>query len=175
MSTPAPVEYEINTLLCSLIQSGLALSDQHVWIYNQKQNIPDRAGLFVCVSLTGAKPFGNNARPQTQPNGDFVEIQSVNVQETYTVTLYSRDESAYSRAWEVLAALGGNAAQQLQERYHFQIANLPTAFVDTSALEASARLFRQDITFNAIRLRSKTNVIEYYNKFQVPPAIFTNQ
>ncbi len=175
MSTPALVEYEIIDLLCSLVQTQLALPDQTVWIFNQKQNIPDRAGLFVVAEFLGAKPFGTNARQRTRENGDYVEDIGVNIQETYKLVLYSRDESAFTRAWEVLAALNGNAAQQLQEQYAFQLANLPTAFIDTSAVEATARLFRQDITFNAIRFRTKTNVIQYFDKFQIPPTVHTNQ
>lgn len=165
MSTPAAVEYEIIDVICTLIQSQLNLPQGTVWIYNQKKNIPNGAGLFVEVEFVGSKPFGINAQEVTQDNGDYVEIQSVNVSEMYKIVLYSRDESAKTRAWEVLAALGGNAAQQAQELYSFQFAKLPSNFVDTSALEASARLFRQDITFNAIRFRTKTNVIAYYNKF----------
>lgn len=173
MSTPAPVEYEIIDIVCNLVRTQLDLSEQRVWIYNQKMTISDAAGLFVDVAFTGAKPFGANTRPLATDEG-LSEIQSVNVQETYTINLYSRDESAFLRAWEVIAALTGDASEKAQEEYSFQFSQIPTGFVDTSFLEASARLFRQTITFNAIRLRTKTRVISYYDKFR-KAVLYTNQ
>jgi len=42
-------------------------------------------------------------------------------------------------------------------------------------VEASARLFRQELIFNAIRSYTKTRVISYFDKFSIPPTIITNQ
>lgn len=175
MSTPAPVEFEIIDIICDLIRVQMDLPDQSVWIYNQKKKIPETPGLFVEVAMIGSKPFGATSDCRNDAAGNFTEYQSVNVQETYTVVLYSRDESAKQRAYEAHLALSGVLSQQAQEIYAFKIAQLPTAFIDTSALEASARLFRQDLTFNALRFRTKSRVIDYYDKFQIPPIIYTNQ
>lgn len=175
MSTPAPVDFEIIDVICNLIREQLDLTEKQVWIYNQKQKIPNDPGLFVSVALFSTKPFGVSSVCGDDEAGNFVETQSSNVQETYKVVLYSRDESAKARAWEVHLALTGVLSQQMQELYCFKFAQLPTAFTDTSAVEASARLFRQDITFNAIRSRTKTRVINYFDKFNIPPDIHVNQ
>lgn len=173
MSTPAPQDYEIIDVICDLVRGDMDLDEQRVWIYNQKMNIPDSPGLFVDVAFTGARPYGANSLPVETDSG-LSETQSVNVQETYSINLYSRDESAFSRAWEVTAALTGNSAEQAMELHNFQFGQIPTSFVDTSFLEASARLFRQTISFNALRVRSKTRAISYYDKFR-KAALYTNQ
>lgn len=175
MSTPAPTDFEIIDVLCNLIKLQLDLPDDRVWIYNQKVKIPNLPGLFVEVAFTGSKPFGAASECKDDEAGNFVEYQSVNVQETYKIILYSRDESAKTRAAEAHMALSGVLSQQAQEQYKFKIAQLPSGFLDTSFVEGSARLFRQDLTFNALRVRSKSRVIQYFDKFNIPPEIHPNQ
>jgi len=175
MSTPAPTNFEIIDVICNLLKLQLDLDDKHVWIYNQKQKIPNEDGLFISVAFFSSKPFGVSSVCGDDEAGNFTETQSSNVQETYKIVLYSRDESAKARAWEAHLALTGVLSQQMQELYCFKFAQLPTDFTDTSAVEASARLFRQDITFNAIRSRTKTRVINYFDKFNIPPELHINQ
>lgn len=175
MSTPGPVDFEIIDIICNLIKAQLDLTDDQVWIYNQKQKIPNLPGLFVSVALFNTKPFAVSSFCGDDEAGNFCEFQSSNVQETYKIVLYSRDESAKTRAWEAHLALTGVLSQQAQEQFCFKFAQLPTGFTDTSAVEASARLFRQDITFNAIRSRTKIRVIQYFDKFNIPPELHVNQ
>lgn len=175
MSTPPPFDFEIIDVICDLIRSQLDLTTEQVWTYNQKQKIPNEPGLFVSVALFSTKPFGVTSFCGDDDAGNFCEFQSSNVQETYKIVLYSRDKSAKLRAWEAHLALTGVLSQQAQEQFCFKFAQLPTAFTDTSAVEASARLFRQDITFNAIRNRTKTRVIQYFDKFNIPPNLHVNQ
>jgi hypothetical protein len=150
------------------------MSQDRVWIYNQKYTIPNDPGLFVEVACLGRKVFSNQIRSDEDEAGNFCEFQSMNVQEINTVRLYSRDESAYTRAHEVVFALNSTEAQQMAEAYSFKFGFIPTGFTDTSFLEASARLFRQDLTFQILRMYTKKRVIEYYDKFPIPPEIYTN-
>jgi len=175
MSLPAPTNFKILDVLCDLIKDQMDLPNDSVWIYNQKWMIPSKPGLYVEVALRGTHPFGSNSQHQDDEAGNFTEYQFVNVQETYGITLYSRDESAITRAHEVVMALSGVLSQQLQETYNFHIGPLPPEFRDTSEVEASARLFRQELIFNAIRSYTKTRVISYFDKFSIPPTIITNQ
>lgn len=174
MSTPTPVEFKIIDLICNLLKEQMDLSSQRVWIYNQKMKIPNDAGLFVEVRFVAAKPYGSNYECKDDEAGNFTEFQTLNQMEIYGITLYSRDESAFSRAHEVLMALTGVAAQQIQEQYHFKIGQLPASFTDTSNLEASANLFRQDLVFHTIRAYEKRRVIQYFNQFNIPPEIHVN-
>lgn len=174
MSTPAIADFSILDLICNLIKSNLDLTDEEVWIYNQKRKIPNSPGLFVEVARISARPFSSNSKCDDDEAGNFVEVQTVNMQETYGITLFSRDESALSRSHEIVMALTGVLSQQIQEQYSFKFGNIPTSFNDTSFLEASARLFRQDVVFNAIRFYSKTRVIQYFDQFNIPPEIHVN-
>jgi hypothetical protein len=175
MSTPAPVDFKIIDVICDLIKAQLALPQERVWIYNQKARIPDSPGLFVEVVFNRSKPFAATSVCRDDAVGNFTEYQSTNVQETYTVELYSRDESAFTRSPEIIFALTGARAQQAQETYGFKFGDIPTDFHDLSFIEASARLFRQAITFNALRPHNTERVIEYFDKFSIPPSIHVNQ
>jgi hypothetical protein len=175
MSLPTPIDFKILDVLCTLIKDQMDLPDTSVWIYNQKRMIPHDPGLYVEVALRSMRPFGSNSQHQDDDAGNFTEYQFVNVQETYGITLYSRDESAITRAYEVVMALSGVLSQQLQETYSFHLGPIPPEFKDTSEVEASARLFRQELIFNAIRSYTKTRVISYFDKFSIPPTIITNQ
>jgi hypothetical protein len=175
MSKLVPIQYKIIDVLCELIREQLDLSENQVWIQNQKRMISESPGLFVEVAMISSRPFGSSYHCDDDEAGVFTEYQSINMMETYAIILYSRDESAMSRAWEVVAALGGVMAQQLQETYGFRIGELPSSFLDTSALEASARLFRQDLQFNCQRAYYKEKSVNYYNQFSIPPEIHVNQ
>lgn len=177
MSTPLPpvqYDFKIIDLICDLLKDQMDLSDEQVWIYNQKRDIPRTPGLFIEVAFLASKPYGISSQCDDDADGNFCEQQTSYMQETYTVILYSRDESAFTRAPEVLMALGGVAAQQIMEQYCFKLGPIPIAFVDTSAVEASARLFRQDITFQALRSYVKTRVLAYFDQFNIPPDIHPN-
>lgn len=175
MSTPPPVEFKVIDVICDLIKQQLAIDQEHVWIYNQKKRIPDEPGLFVEVSFVRAKPFGTASVCQDDDAGNFTEFQSTNMQEQYRIALYSRDESAFTRAPEVIFAITGILAQQACEKFEFKFADIPDEFVDVSFLEASARLFRQEISFNAIRVHNGQRVIEYFDKFNNPPDLHVNK
>ena len=175
MSTPLPVEFKVIDVICNLIKQQLALDDSRVWSYNQKTKIPNDPGLFIEVAFVRAKPFATASVCQDDDAGNFTEFQSTNLQETYTIALYSRDESAFTRAHEVIFALTGTLAQQACETYEFKFSDIPTAFIDVSFLEASARLFRQEITFNALRVKTGQRVIDYYDTFTIPPELHVNK
>lgn len=174
MSTPLPPQFKIIDLLCDLIRGQLNLSDDQVWIYNQKRKIPNDDRLYVIVSRISSRPFAVNSTCKDDEAGNFTEFQTINALEVYGISLLSRDESALDRAHEAILALAGTLSQQTQELYNFNIGQLPTSFHDTSFLEASANLFRQDIVINSMRAYEKRRVIQYFDKFNIPPEINVN-
>jgi len=56
--------------------------------------------------------------------------------------IMSQNNDARARRQEILFALNSTRAEQLQEKYGFKIANLPTTFNDTSYVEGASRLTR---------------------------------
>jgi len=175
MSEPAPTDYKIIDVIIDVLTFHMDLSEDQIWIYNQKRKIPDAPGLFIEVAFVGSRPFGSNIFCDDDEVGNFCEFQAVNVQEAYKIILYSRDESAFSRSHEVLFAMNSNAMQQACEKNHFHIGRIPPSFIDTSAVEASARLFRQDLDFQTLRHYTKKRVIDYFDQFNIPPDLHVNQ
>jgi hypothetical protein len=174
MSEPLPVDYKIIDVLVDILTFHMDLREDQIWIYNQKRKIPETSGLFIEVAFVGTRPFGSNSYQDEDEVGNFCEFQAVNVQEAYKIVLYSRDESAFTRAHEVLFAINSNAMQQACEKYSFHVGRIPHSFIDTSAVEASARLFRQDLDILTLRHYTKKRVIDYFDKFNIPPNIHVN-
>lgn len=168
------IEYPV--LVLDLIQSQMGLKDDHVFLYNQKANIPPVRDIFVCLSITGDHPFANNTQYVYNPVTDGLDqVQSVNVAETYEVWIYSVDGTARRRRHEVLWALGGTASQQLQEKHSFSIGRLPTDLTDISYLEGTARINRYSLTFRVTCAYETRKPVGFYDQFSIPPIVTTNQ
>jgi len=178
MTTPIPGQYEFSKLLAQLLIDQLGLNKNpdvpQVFIYNQKWEIPTVDGLFISIALLSEKIFGTSNRQYWSPQdnngaGGMREEITQNVQETYTIDLFSRDASARQLRFQVVAALHSTEAQQLCEQYSFKIATQPTSFIDLSEVEASARLNRYQCTLNVLRSYLQDNAIAWFDKFNIPP------
>lgn len=175
-----PNDVELIKALCDLLQAQLNLKPDHAIIYNQKFDIPaGDDGLFVFIAFQRAKPFGSSLStedvPATQTTAAFLqETQRMNVQETYTINLYSRDGSARQRNHEVIFALHSTQCQQMQERYQFRMAYIPSSMIDVSHVEGAARINRYALTFSLLRAYTRTRPIEYYDTFTIPPELIIN-
>jgi len=174
-----PQEFELIKVLAELLRTELDLTvaPPRVFIYNQKWNIPDDDGLFVNVSFLSDRVFSSNSTIVNDPLSDtgMTEELSTNVQETYQIDVFSRDNSARLRKHEVIFALRSLAAQQACETYSFKIGSIPSSFIDLSQIEASARLNRYALRFNLLRGYSRTKSIDAFTNFTIPPSLIVNQ
>lgn len=166
-----------NTLdaLVQLIREELDLLPEHVTIYNQKSRLPNGDGLFVEIEPLSSRTISSGRNCDTDDAGNFCEFLFANKQETYAIKLFSRNEEALTRVPDVDMALHSTRAQQLCEQYNFNLGPLSTGATDTSAVEASARLFRQDLVVVVNRHYAKKRVISYFDRFSIPPNIHVNQ
>ncbi len=165
---------EFIKVVALIIEHELALSRDQVILYNQKFNIPPDQRLYVSVSMLGSRPFGAKTQYVGDPiTGELVEQQSVNVQEMYSVLLYSRGPSARQRNWEIPAALTSTFAQQQMEEHSFKIGYLPQ-MSDVSEQEGTSRLNRYSLTFTALVAYRKTKPVDYFDQF-AQPTVITNQ
>jgi hypothetical protein len=105
----------------------------------------------------------------------LVETVSANVQESWLVYLFSKSSEARLRIAEVNMALVSTKAQQLQEEYSMKFASTVSNVFDLSHDEGAARLYSFGVRFNTLRAYEKTRVIDYFDKFPIPPEIHTNQ
>jgi hypothetical protein len=146
--------------ICDILAHEMGLTDDQIWIYNQKQDIPPGTGLFVSVGQMGITVYGANRKTE-----GITEKLSQMLQETLSIEIYSNDTSALSSLPAVIGALGSTYSLQTQEKYGFKIGAIPTTINDTSFLEATAILYRLSLTIKVLRAYEAQKDIEYYGTF----------
>ena len=168
--TTIPSAASTQSILCGLFRAYMDLATEQVVVYNQKWLIPSDDRLYICVSAVGPqKTYGATVETElTEDRTGLEETVAVNTQEAIGVDVYSSSQDAVDRKEELLMALSSTAAQQLAEKYALRIAQVPLTFADLSGLEGTARLNRFHLSFIVLRTRSKTKVIESFDKFQKP-------
>jgi hypothetical protein len=167
-------ETEIVKVIADLIAQEMDLESDRVFLYNQDAALSTDTGIYVNVGILGAKPFGTSVTQVSDPVAGLLEIQTVNVQEIYSILIYSQDGTARQRKQEIIFALNGQAAQQAMEKYSFRIGNLPAAFVDVSEVERTYRLNRYSLTFNVLVAYARSRAVDYFNNFTGSPSLIVN-
>lgn len=158
---------KLNTpqIICNIIQQYMGLSDDQIWIYNQRRKIPPTEGLFVVVSFVSRVAYGNNNAYLPDVPGCGQNLQQF-MQETLSINLFSYDTQAIDRMPEMLGSLKSVYSEQVQEKVPMQIGTVPISINDTSFLEASAILFRETVTIRVLRSYSQERNSDYYNNFK---------
>ena len=95
----------------------------------------------------------------------YYERQMINEQRTMQIDVYSRNNEARERFWEVQAALGSTLAEQLANKYQFRIGKISSS-TNTSGLEGGSDINRFSIRFNCLTWQEKVTPVNYYNSFQ---------
>jgi hypothetical protein len=125
--------------IANILGAEMAMPANTVYIRNQDFVLPKTDGLFISVGMADSKVFSN--RNKTEPNvGGMLETQVVSVLESIQVDMFSRNNDALTRRWEVPAAISSIYAQQLQEIGHFKIYPITTSFTNTSETEGADRI-----------------------------------
>lgn len=151
--------------LCKIIQTQMDLSDEQVWIYDQKRNIPVTSNLWVTVRFLTGKPFGNTSRFDNTTETQVLYMNSV-----FTIDIFSRDNSALARKEELILAFGSIYAQRLQELYAFKIARLPVSFTDLSLVEGAAIPYRFSTNLQVQYRTTVSRSVDYYEHFSETPT-----
>lgn len=150
-------------ILREIIKRFMNLDDQQIWLYNQNNRIAPTKGLFVMIQLLSAQPFANNSK--TGEDGMSEELM-LNMQETYSVNIFSKDDSAAFRNQEVLQALQSQVAKEWQEIFQFKVPRTSSNFVNISELEGAEMLNRYAITISLLTSYYKKNIVDYYDEFE---------
>lgn len=169
----APITESID-LIREVVMRELNLSDDRVYIYNQKFTIPPVDGLMVVVAFKASKIIAN--RNNTRVNADDLleEVQDLNTQEMLSVMIFSRNEEALQRKEEVVMALYSVFSQQLQEKYSFRIFRM-SPIQDMSQLEGSAILYRFDIDITMMSWYQKIKKVEFYDSYRTKVRVNNGQ
>lgn len=152
------------SIVRDLIKDDLSLSDDQIWIYNQRIKIPDTKGLFVSVSRVACKVYANNSA-YTGSTEALTEDLAVSTLETISVDLMSQDTSALENYPNVLMALRSTKAQSVAETYGMRFDSIPFSVNDVPSIEGTSMLFRIEINFPVYRTYKSTKDIDYYDTF----------
>lgn len=150
-------------LLKLIIDKQLNMPEGRVWAYNGTQDLPQDAGLFIILSYLTRSPYSNNIR-YINTAGGMQEVQTSTFAENIMISCISQNTDARDRVQEVLMALKSTYAQYIQEKYHLHLSTIDE-IVDSSFLEATARMNRFDVRCTVMRGYDKISDVDYYDKF----------
>lgn len=159
-------------LVCDIIRKEMTLTDDQVYIYNQKFIIPKDSRIYVPVGILSLKPFGNTNQ-MAPVTGGFTSVQSVNVMATLDINILSRSTEALLRKEEVLMAVASNYSLQQQQLNSFSLAVITKSLVNLSNVDGAAIPYMFTFSLNVQYFISKISAVPYFNTFPTP-AIYTN-
>lgn len=150
--------------ICDILKNQLSLTNEQIWIYNQKRDIPNDFGIYLVVSFVGQRVIGNT-RAEIPTAQGLYEYQSIHSLANYSIDLFSRGPEVRDMRDQVLMALNSTYSQQIQEQYSFQIARNSFQVTNTSEVEGVAELNRYSISFNVTYMSETSKNIDYFNIF----------
>jgi len=174
---------EIEKILVNIITHELDLPENYgttsrgdivpcVVIANQNIKLFNTEKLQITVKTIGCKDYSNRNETKTDSEGNFIEYQYLNQQRQMQIDVYSRNNDARQRFWEVITALKSIYAEQQQDIYNFKIGTI-TNSRNLSGLDGGSDINRYTITFNVLVHYTKSKVINYYDTF--PYEIYTER
>lgn len=169
------MQKEIEKIIVDILKHELNLPDTYgttsrgdeiptVIIYGQNIKLFNTDKLQATVKTVSSRNYSNRTEFLTGANGEFLEIQDINQQRMMQIDVYSRNNEARERYWEVAAALNSVYAQQQQDLYNFKIATI-SSDVNISGVDGGSDINRFSTTFNVIIHFQKVKTIDYYDKF----------
>lgn len=182
---------EIEKIIVDLIKTYMSLPDNYgkdpqgneipcVVIRGQNVKLFNTPNLQITVSTVSSNTFANRREyfeetktVNNQQVTTYNERVCLNEQRLMQVDIYSRNNDARSRCWEVQAALNSTYSQQLQDKYQFRISKMSNNF-NTSSFEGGSDINRFTIRFNCLTWQEKVTPIDYYNKFPTEAYRDTN-
>jgi hypothetical protein len=155
---------EVIKIVCDIIKNQLGLSNDQIWIYNQKVNIPTDDKMYVVVSFDDEEVFGTNLHPKNKEEGLDEEVW-MNVRTNISINTFSSGNSARLRKYEIIAAMKSVYSVQQQEKYQMQIAKIPKVFMDASFATPTQRLFSYHYEYSIMHVEKIAHDVDFYNDF----------
>lgn len=173
------MQRSIEKILVDIIKHELNLPDNYgttskgdvipsVIIYGQNIKLFNTDKMQVTVRTVSQRVWSNRSefKDITVSNQTtFTEIQDINESRMMQVDVYSRNNDARERFWEVSMALQSTYAAQQMDLYNFKIGTMTTS-QNTSGLDGGSDINRFTITFNVLTHQQKQKPVDYYDKFK---------
>lgn len=175
---------EIEKIFVDILQHELQLPPNYgtdengntipcITIYAQNIKLFNTDRIQITVKTLTARDYSNrieyieNPKPEAPDGSDaFLEVQDINQGRMMQIDVYSRNNEARQRFWEVSAALKSTYAAQMQDLYNFKIGTI-TNDINLSGLGGGSDVNRYTLTFEVLVHYQKSKAIDYYDKFQV--------
>lgn len=169
---------EIEKIICDILLNCLDLPPNYgtdkdgnvipsIIIYAQNIKLFNTDKLQITVKTLTAHDYSNRIEYIQDPENpeQLLEVQNINQGRMMQVDVYSRNNEARQRFWEVSAALKSTYATQMQDLYSFKIGTI-TNDINLSGLGGGSDVNRYTVTFNVIVHYQKSKPVDYYDKFQ---------
>lgn len=166
-------------IFIDILKNEMGLTDQQCWVRSQTRKIPNDTGLYIVAGMADSEDYGVNTEFEnftvTPVEGDPYEtlkqIQTVSTQENIQIDIYSRDNQALKRRWEIRAALSSLYSKQAQEKNFFKIGRIPKNFVNSSVAEGGSNLNKFSCVVPALVWYKKEKILDpgsnqYYDDFK---------
>lgn len=156
--------------LVDILSNELGMPAGSVWIDNQNRMIPNDTGLYIAVGQIGAPQVIGNVTETVSTDAGMSEIQQLVVRENVQIDIFSTNNAALIRRWEIIMALQSTYAQQVQELNNFKIFAIPSGFANTSSAEGGSNINRFTATISCHTWYRKEKVLttiygDYYDHF----------
>lgn len=174
------MQKSIEKIICDIVQHELDLPDNYgetsngdvipcVIVYSQNIKLFNTNKLQITVRTVSQNTYSNRSEFIQNPTAEgdedaFLEVQDINERRMMQIDVYSRNNDARERFWEVQMALNSVYAQQQMDLYNFKIGTISSS-QNISGIDGASDINRFAITFNVITHQHKEKVIDYYDKF----------
>lgn len=177
------MQKEIEKVLVDLIQHELDLPNNYgtndrgdiipcVSIKAQNIKLFEVPNIQITVGTISSNIFSNRTytreitvkNDKNQDEVHYIEETYLNERRSMQIDVYSRNNEARQRFPEVQAALHSIYAEQLQDKYQFQIGRISTA-QNTSGLDGGSDINRFTIRFDCLCWFKKSKDVGYYDTF----------
>ena len=142
-----------------------------VTIANQNIKLFNTDKLQITVKTLSSNVYASRSEFKEVQDG-YIETIYLNEQKQMQIDIYSKNNDARERYFEVTASLKSTIAQEQEDLYNFKIAKISKT-VNLSGLDGSADISRYTVTFNVLTHDKKETYINYYDKF--PMQVYTEK
>ncbi|MBO7696249.1 MAG: hypothetical protein J6T10_26735 [Methanobrevibacter sp.] len=140
----------------------ITIKSQNVKLYNTEH-------LQITVGTLSSNVFSNRREYFTKIINNephYFERSMINDQRVMQIDVYSRNNEARQRFWEIQACLNNTLSIQLQDKYQFRISKISNTF-NLSGLEGGSDINRYSIRFNCLTWFTKETEVDYYSTFRL--------
>lgn len=134
-----------------------------VTIANQNIKLFNTDKIQITVKTVTCNNYASRAEFKEVDNG-YEETIYLNEERMMQIDVYSRNNEARERFYEVTAALKSYVAQEQEDLYNFKIAKI-SKVRNLSGLDGGSDINRYTVTFNVLSHSEKTTFVDYYDKF----------